>query len=122
EAVERRQEVGLGGDVYAVFERDSFIRAGRHQLGDVAVEAALARLDPLEQRRLAGEAEGAARLTVLLKYRDAVSSGDQRRIGQARGPGADHGDALALRRGRRGEPGLAGGGAVVGGARRPARP
>src|SRR5262249_3169413 len=106
------QQLRLGGDVHAILEDDALISAGRHQISEIALERPLARGDALEQGRLAGEAEGAARHAVLLEHRHAIAIGNKRRIGEARRAGADHGDTFPLRRIWIGEAELPPGGAV----------
>ena len=76
---------------------------------DVAVERGLVGDHLLEQRRLAGIAERAARPAVALEHRHRVGAGDEGRVGEPGRPRPDDGDALALRRLRRGEAGLVAG-------------
>src|SRR5262249_35204443 len=60
EAVERREHVGLFGDVALEAEFDAVTRARGKEVADVARETRLARRDLLEQRCLAGVAKRAA--------------------------------------------------------------
>ena len=99
-------------DVGREAEHDAFRSQAADQIGDIALEALLVRLDLLEQRRLAGVAERAAGARLLLEHRHRVALGDERRIGQSGRAGADHRDALAARRLRSANNGLAAGRAV----------
>ena len=98
DTVERRQQGRIGSHIRCETEYDALFLAGRRHVVDVARKACVARLDLLEQRRLAGIAEAAAGALGLLEHRHRVAVGDQRRVGEAGGPGADHGDAFAARR------------------------
>ena len=112
DAIEWRQQVGLGVHIGPESERHALVGAGRRHVGDVALKAPLARLDLLEQRRLAGIAKRPSWLFAFLEHRHGVAVGDQRGVGQARRSGADHRDALAARRARCREHRFAAGGAI----------
>src|SRR4029453_724866 len=112
QAVERREQLRPIGHVALEAEFDALANAGGDEVGDITLEAVLARRALLEQRGLAGIAKRAARARILLEHRDLVSLGDQRRVGEAGRAGADHRNALAARRVWIGEHRLAAGGAV----------
>src|SRR5262249_61255480 len=88
DAVERREQAGLTGDVGPAADLDALGDAGGDQVGDIALEAALACFPLLEERRFAGVAEGAARALVFLEHGHLVAFGDQRGIGETGGTGA----------------------------------
>src|SRR5208283_5096995 len=100
------------GHVGCKAKHDALHFARRGKIGDVARETLLARLDLLEQWRLAGVTEGAAGARAFFEYRDRIAGGDQRGVGKAGRSDANHGDALALRRLRIGKQTFAAGGAI----------
>src|SRR5262245_44871941 len=77
QAVERREQLRSIGRVALEAEFDALADAGGDEVGDIALEAVLARRDLLEQRGFAGIAKRAARARILLEHRHLVSIGDQ---------------------------------------------
>src|SRR6266849_3990967 len=112
DAVERRKQSRLIRDIGLEAERDAVADARGEEVGDIALEAALACFDVLEKRRLAGMAKRAAGMLFFFEHGDDVAIGDQRSISQTGRTGTDDGDALAARRLGIGEYRLAAGGAV----------
>src|ERR1019366_560739 len=97
DSVEAAEGLGCALGVHAIPEGNALLCASARQVGDVGGERHLARLDLLEERRLAGEAERAARSGLALEDGDGVALRYERGVGEAGRAGADDGDALAAR-------------------------